>query len=64
MVTQLVQSSCEIYALTTTFHYLTIYFQHYHFNNFSEKNNYSVDQFLKQCPLHIFYLELIFMGFP
>ena len=47
MVTQLVQSFCEIYALTTTFHYLTIYFQDYHFNDFSEKNNYSVDQFLK-----------------
>ena len=47
MVTQLVQSSCEIYALTTTFQYLTINFQDYHFNDGNEKNNFSVDQFLK-----------------
>ena len=56
MVTWLVQSSCEIYALTTTFHYLTIYFQDYHFNDFNEKNNYSVDQFLKHMSFPHFIL--------
>ena len=47
MVTQLVQPSSEIHALTTTFHYLTIYSQDYHFSGFSEKNSNSVDQFLR-----------------
>ena len=50
MVTQLVQPSSEIHALTTTFHYLAIYSQDYHFSVFSEKNNDSADQFLKHMP--------------
>ena len=62
MVTQLVQSSSEIHALTTTFHYLTIYSQDYHFSGFSEKNNNSVDQFLKHMSSPRFLLGANFHG--